>query len=67
MSIDVTYSHSRLVTFNTHLTVRKGKYLAMRNRLLSGNAGPAKILMFYILHTIYLSNASYLPVTLRVT
>ena len=50
MSIAVTYSHSRLVTFNTHLNVRKGKYLAMRNRLLSGKAGQAKILMFYILH-----------------
>ena len=43
--VDMTHSVLRLVTFDTHLNVHKDKYLT-RNRLLSGKAGPAKILMF---------------------
>ena len=38
--VDVTHSDLRLVTFDTHLNMRKGKYLTMRNQLLSGKAGP---------------------------
>lgn len=44
--VDMTHSVLRLVTFDTHLNVHKDKYLTTRNRLLSGKAGPAKILMF---------------------
>ena len=58
---------SHLVTFDIHLNVRKSKYLATRNRLLPGKAGPTKILMISILHMIYLGNASYLTNTFRVT
>ena len=64
-----TPSHidSRLVSFDIHLNVCKGKYLPMRNRLLAGKAGPTKILMIYILDIIYLGNGSDLKVTVGVT
>ena len=44
--VDLTHSDLSLVKFDAHLSVRKGKYLTVRNRLLSGKAGPVKILMF---------------------
>ena len=42
--VNVTDSDLRLVTFDTHLNMRKGKYLTMRNQLLLGKAGPVKML-----------------------
>ena len=43
--IDVVQCFALSNISDTHLNVRKDKYLTLRNRLPSGNAGPAKILM----------------------
>ena len=66
--LPLSHIDSRLVTFEIYLNVRKGKYLAMRNRLLPGKAGPAGEDTNALNSAHYLlGNASYPKVTFRVT